>query len=542
MLESCWTLAYYPPISPHLTMEPKDQKVQAFRSNPVSLSWPVALELRLRNYADREDASEAFVGKPGRAGGGGGGPTPEEKLQVLLYRVALAVTAVCWTLVYTLDFFMTSGISIIDGSVQAAALVLADVSAAVALLAAPTGSRLVAGLAFRLLGFSTLLLVALGMTKGLGAVPGPLCVVLICAREIFWFGWFYKVDAIWGALCFALVLAWRLALANESTSEVLAPELPVFESWEDMPKVPTLFDVRPVGPPVPLSFACWISLSVTALSGIDHIPVACFGSKISEISLRAVPCLVRLRETMLALEVSAGTTTFSPEGRLYQVEYAMEAINLAGSTVGVLAEDGVILAGEKKTTSKLLDQAKQHEKLFQLDDAMFCAVAGITSDANILINRLRLTAQQHAYSFSEPMPVEQLVTSICDYKQGYTQFGGLRPFGVSFLVAGYDVHHGFQLYHTDPSGNFSGWKAYAIGVNNNTAMQIMRQDWKPGMKLQEALELTAKVLVKTMDTASPTAERLEFGIVYKTPEGHVKFRMRIPKAALLAKNDAAAAD
>jgi len=227
----------------------------------------------------------------------------------------------------------------------------------------------------------------------------------------------------------------------------------------------------------------------------------------------------------MARRYDSRTTTFSPEGRLYQVEYAMEAINLAGSTVGILAEDGVILAGEKKTTSKLLDQAKQHEKLFQLDDAMFCAVAGITSDANVLINRLRLTAQQHAYSFSEAMPVEQLVTSICDYKQGYTQFGGLRPFGVSFLVAGYDVHHGFQLYHTDPSGNFSGWKAYAIGVNNNTAMQIMRQDWKPGMKLQEALELTAKVLVKTMDTASPTAERLEFGIVYKTPEGQVKFRM-----------------
>jgi len=214
----------------------------------------------------------------------------------------------------------------------------------------------------------------------------------------------------------------------------------------------------------------------------------------------------------MARRYDSRTTTFSPEGRLYQVEYAMEAINLAGSTVGVLAEDGVVLAGEKKTTSKLLDQAKQHEKLFQLDDAMFCAVAGITSDANILINRLRLSAQQHAYSFSEPMPVEQLVTSICDYKQGYTQFGGLRPFGVSFLVAGYDVHHGFQLYHTDPSGNFSGWKGYAIGVNNNTAMQIMRQDWKPGMKIQEALELTAKVLVKTMDTASPTADRLEFGL------------------------------
>jgi 20S proteasome subunit alpha 3 len=227
----------------------------------------------------------------------------------------------------------------------------------------------------------------------------------------------------------------------------------------------------------------------------------------------------------MARRYDSRTTTFSPEGRLYQVEYAMEAINLAGSTVGVLAEDGVVLAGEKKTTSKLLDQAKQHEKLFQIDSYMCCAVAGITSDANILLNKLRLSAAQHVYTYGESMPVEQLVTSICDLKQGYTQFGGLRPFGVSFLVGGYDAAHGFQLYHTDPSGNFSGWKAYAIGVNNNTAQQIMRQDWKPGLKVQEALELTAKVLVKTMDTASPNAEKLEFCVVEKTPEGKVQFRM-----------------
>jgi len=227
----------------------------------------------------------------------------------------------------------------------------------------------------------------------------------------------------------------------------------------------------------------------------------------------------------MARRYDSRTTTFSPEGRLYQVEYAMEAINLAGSTVGVLAEDGVVLAGEKKTTSKLLDQAKQHEKLFQIDDYMCCAVAGITSDANILLNKLRLSAAQHVFTYGESMPVEQLVTSICDLKQGYTQFGGLRPFGVSFLVAGYDAAHGFQLYHTDPSGNFSGWKAYAIGVNNNTAQQIMRQDWRPGLKIQEALELTAKVLVKTMDTASPNAEKLEFAVVEKTPEGKVQFRM-----------------
>lgn len=219
------------------------------------------------------------------------------------------------------------------------------------------------------------------------------------------------------------------------------------------------------------------------------------------------------------------TTTFSPEGRLFQVEYAMEAINMAGSTVGVLAEDGVVLAGEKKTTSKLLDQAKQHEKLFKIDDGMFCAVAGITSDANILINNLRLTAQRHKFTYGESMPVEQLVTSICDHKQGYTQFGGLRPFGVSFLIGGYDEHHKFQLYHTDPSGNFSGWKAYAIGLNNNTAQQFLKQEWKEGLKTQEALQLAAKVLTKTIDSASPTAEKIEFGIVEKLDSGVVRFRL-----------------
>jgi len=226
----------------------------------------------------------------------------------------------------------------------------------------------------------------------------------------------------------------------------------------------------------------------------------------------------------MARRYDSRTTTFSPEGRLYQVEYAMEAINSAGSSIGILAKDGVILAGEKKTTSKLLDQGKQHEKLFQINGQLFCAVAGLTSDANVLVNKLRVTAHQHVFNYAEPIPVEQLVTSICDVKQGYTQFGGLRPFGVSFLMAGYDEHHGFQLYHTDPSGNFSGWKAYAIGLNNNTAQQIMKQDWKEGLSTQEALELAAKVLVKTMDTATPNAEKIEFGLVQMTPNGP-KFRM-----------------
>merc|ERR1719258_12827 len=161
----------------------------------------------------------------------------------------------------------------------------------------------------------------------------------------------------------------------------------------------------------------------------------------------------------------------------------------------------------------------QHEKIFQINGQMFCAVAGLTSDANVLIQKLRVSAHQHMFTYGEHVPVESLVTSICDVKQGYTQFGGLRPFGVSFLIAGYDIHYGFQLYHTDPSGNFSGWKAYAIGMNNNTAQQILRQDWKEGLNAQEIRELVAKVLVKTMDTGLPTAEKLEFAVLTQDESG-----------------------
>jgi 20S proteasome subunit alpha 3 len=169
----------------------------------------------------------------------------------------------------------------------------------------------------------------------------------------------------------------------------------------------------------------------------------------------------------------------------------MEAISQAGAAVGILSRDGVVLAAEKRVTSKLLDvHDKSTEKMYKIDDhiscarrrsasrgrarvgadnacSLSCAVAGITSDANILINYARLVAQRYFFSYQaraacqrvcwpvttplqEPIPVEQLLRTLCDLKQSYTQFGGLRPFGVSFLFAGYDEHHEYQLYQSDP--------------------------------------------------------------------------------------------
>uniref|UniRef100_A0A2K5RI38 Proteasome subunit alpha type n=1 Tax=Cebus imitator TaxID=2715852 RepID=A0A2K5RI38_CEBIM len=155
------------------------------------------------------------------------------------------------------------------------------------------------------------------------------------------------------------------------------------------------------------------------------------------------------------------TTIFSPEGRLYQVEYAMEAIGHAGTCLGILANDGVLLAAERRNIHKLLDEVFFSEKIYKLNEDMACSVAGITSDANVLTNELRYLLQ-----YQEPIPCEQLVTALCDIKQAYTQFGGKRPFGVSLLYIGWDKHYGFQLYQSDPSGNYGGWKATCIGNNS----------------------------------------------------------------------------
>lgn len=111
-------------------------------------------------------------------------------------------------------------------------------------------------------------------------------------------------------------------------------------------------------------------------------------------------------------------------GRLYQVEYAMEAISHAGTCLGILATDGILLAAERRNTNKLLDEVFFSEKIYKLNDDMVCSVAGITSDANVLTNELRLIAQRYLLQYGESIPCEQLVSWLCDVKQAYTQYGG----------------------------------------------------------------------------------------------------------------------
>lgn len=187
----------------------------------------------------------------------------------------------------------------------------------------------------------------------------------------------------------------------------------------------------------------------------------------------------------------------------------MEAIGHAGTCLGIMATDGIVLAAERRNTNILLDEVTQNEKIYKIHGDMACSVAGITSDANVLTNELRLMAQRYLLSNGVSIPSEKLVKWLCDIKQGYTQFGGRRPFGVSILYMGWDDRHGFQLYQSDPSGNYAGWKATCIGNNSGAAVSILKQDYKEDMNLDKALELAIKVLSKTLDMTKLTSDKVE---------------------------------
>ncbi|MFX0073302.1 MAG: archaeal proteasome endopeptidase complex subunit alpha, partial [Candidatus Hermodarchaeota archaeon] len=154
-------------------------------------------------------------------------------------------------------------------------------------------------------------------------------------------------------------------------------------------------------------------------------------------------------------------TQFSPEGRLFQVEYAIEAVRRGTTAIVCRNLNSVVFAVEKKS-AELQEQTKGSEKIFKIDNHIGVAIAGLTADARVLIDRARVQAQVNLLNYDEKISVKDSTLNICEYKQVFTQNAGVRPFGVSFLIAGIDTN-GPSLYLTDPSGAMWGYKAFAIG-------------------------------------------------------------------------------
>ncbi|MBS3773346.1 MAG: archaeal proteasome endopeptidase complex subunit alpha [Candidatus Thermoplasmatota archaeon] len=211
-------------------------------------------------------------------------------------------------------------------------------------------------------------------------------------------------------------------------------------------------------------------------------------------------------------------TVFSPDGRLFQVEYAREAVKRGTTTVGLKYENGVVLLVDRRVTSQLVEQSSI-EKIFRIDEHVGCATSGLVADARVLVDRARVEAQVNRITYDEKIQVKTLVKNICDFKQTYTQYGGVRPFGTAFLIGGVDDANGPRLFVTDPSGAMMEYKATAEGNGREAAVEYLEEHYEP-LGQDEAIELGINALYQATEQ-SLEKTGVEIGIVTTDEEFHI---------------------
>lgn len=204
-------------------------------------------------------------------------------------------------------------------------------------------------------------------------------------------------------------------------------------------------------------------------------------------------------------------TVFSPDGRLFQVEYAKEAVRRGATAMGVVCADGVVIVAHKNISSKLL-VFESMKKIFKIDGHIAATASGLVADARRLVDAARLEAQRHKLSYNEDITVEMISKDLCDLMQVYTQYGGIRPFGVSLLIAGVDDEP--VLYEAEPSGALTGYKADAIGSGKKEAEEFFEKEYKEGMSMEEGIALALKALKKTTDTKLKS-ENVDIAVITK---------------------------
>jgi len=190
-------------------------------------------------------------------------------------------------------------------------------------------------------------------------------------------------------------------------------------------------------------------------------------------------------------------TMFSPDGRLLQVEYAKKTVRQGSTAIGMVCKDGILLVTDKRIVDKLII-ADSLEKIWQVDDHIAITAAGILSDARVLVDRARIKAQEHKIIYDSPIDVITIVKDIADLKQMCTQSGGLRPFGVSLLIAGAD-EEGVKLFETDPTGIYFQYKATAIGEGEVDVKNILIKEYRESMTIDDGLKLALSALKRVIN-------------------------------------------
>jgi proteasome alpha subunit len=203
-------------------------------------------------------------------------------------------------------------------------------------------------------------------------------------------------------------------------------------------------------------------------------------------------------------------TIITPEGRLYQVEYALELVKRGAPIVGVSCPQGAIIAANETPESDLEDP-EYFRKIYQLDDHVASAIAGLSSDARVLIEQARVYCQSNKLLYDEPLDIEVLARRLGDLAQVYTQHAGVRPFGVSMILAGVDAT-GSKVLTTDPSGAFRGFKATAVGRKSEEANKLLEDKYVDGMNLDEAAKLAVNA-IKVASDMEVTAKNVKVATI-----------------------------
>jgi len=222
-------------------------------------------------------------------------------------------------------------------------------------------------------------------------------------------------------------------------------------------------------------------------------------------------------------------TVFSPDGRLFQVEYAMELVNRGATILGIQCTEGVVLASEENV--EVLEEAGYSWKIFRIDEHVGAAIVGLSSDARILTDQARIYAQSNKLTYDEPMDVEVVTKRICDIQQMYTQHAGVRPFGVSIIFGGVDKT-GPRVFGTHPSGTYRGYKATALGAGRETVLAVLKEEYREEMGIEDSTKLAVKCLVRALDARQlpprikvalvPAATKKLEMLPDKTVEGYIK--------------------
>ena len=212
-------------------------------------------------------------------------------------------------------------------------------------------------------------------------------------------------------------------------------------------------------------------------------------------------------------------TMFSPEGHLLQVEYAEKTIRLGSPSIGMVCSDGVFIIADKRIEDKLI-VSKSANKIYEIDSHVIASIAGIVSDARVLIEKSQILAQQHRVTYDSPIEPEILIKEISNLKQQFTQYGGARPFGVSLMVAGINKKNP-ELYTSDVTGNYFSYNANAIGENDDKIKEKLREKYSKDITIKKGVKLSLSIF-KEIQESKFNLSRFELSYLKKADAKIIK--------------------